>query len=102
MLFKLDDMANIEKVVLLPAELKEIQLRFGFEGVAEDGDYVVVAFQRAWGEDEYPRFGIYNSETGAWKFVFYPLGQPESQNGGWVGLSDIAPLGGWQIYCFGT
>lgn len=25
--------------------------------------------------------------------MFYPLGKPESQNGGWVGLSDIAPVG---------
>ena len=86
-------MANIESIVLLPAELNEIQLRFGFEGVAEDGDHVVVAFQRAWGEDTDPRIGIYNSETAEWKFVFYPLARPVSQNGGWVGLSDIAPLG---------
>ncbi|CAB9496381.1 alkaline phosphatase [Seminavis robusta] len=92
-LFKLSEEAVIEKVVLLPDELNEIQLRFGFEGVAEDGDYVVVAFQRAWGDEKYPRIGVYNSVSEEWKFAFYPLGQPESQNGGWVGLSDIAPLG---------
>ena len=95
MLFKLDDAAGIERVIFLPEELNDIQLRFGFEGVAEDSDgqHVVVAFQRAWGEDADPRIGIYDTETDTWKFVFYPLGQPESQNGGWVGLSDIASLG---------
>ena len=28
-----------------------------------------------------------------WKYAFYPLDAAESQYGGWVGLSDIAPLG---------
>jgi Esterase-like activity of phytase len=43
-LFKLSDEAVIEQVILLPAFLNEIQVRFGFEGVAEDGDHVVVCF----------------------------------------------------------
>jgi hypothetical protein len=74
------------------------QSRFGFEGVAEGQDAlagkVVVAFQRAWvGDDQrYARLGIYDTKDGKWSFVFYPLDEPESQNGGWVGLSDIAPL----------
>lgn len=70
-----------------------IQLRFGFEGVAEDGSMVVVAFQRAWNSESNPRLGIYDSETGEWDFVFYPLDAVESQNGGWVGLSDITATG---------
>lgn len=53
--------------------------------------------QRAWGGEKDPRLGIFNTATAEWKFVFYPLGQPESQNGGWVGLSDIAPLGGGEF-----
>lgn len=92
-LFKLDEDAVIEDVVLLPPEVNDLQVRFGFEGVAEDGPNVVVAFQRAWTNETYPRIGIYNIDNEEWKFVFYPLGNPESQNGGWVGLSDIAPLG---------
>ena len=44
LLFKLDETATIEQVVRLPTEVDAIQVRFGFEGVAEDGDYVVVAF----------------------------------------------------------
>ena len=93
MLFKLDSMAVIEDVILLPQEVNDIQVRFGFEGVAEEGNHVVVTFQRAWGDEKDPRIGIYNVGTQEWKFVFYPLGQPESQNGGWVGLSDISSLG---------
>lgn len=92
-LFKLDDSFVIEKVVLLPAEVNAIQLRFGFEGVAEYGDVVVVCFQRAWGGEDFVRIGMYDTVDESWSFGFYPLDDPESQNGGWVGLSDIAPLG---------
>ena len=42
--FKLSANAVIEEVILLPAEVNDIRVRFGFEGVAEDGDYVVVCF----------------------------------------------------------
>jgi len=97
-LFKLDDDAVIEDVILLPDDLNAIQLRFGFEGVAEYGPLVVVVFQRAWGDEEYPRIGVYDSESGEWSFYFYPLDNVESQNGGWVGLSDIAPLGDGLFY----
>ena len=87
------DSGVIEELVTLPDEVNDIQVRFGFEGVAEQGDYLVVVIQRAWGEEENPRVGIYNTQDKTWKFVFYPLDERESQNGGWVGLSDIAPLG---------
>ena len=88
-LFKVSEDGVIEKVVLLPDALNDVQLRFGFEGVAEDNGYVVVAFQRAWNGEDNPRLGVYNKLTGKWKFYFYPLDAVESQNGGWVGLSDI-------------
>ncbi|KAL7536440.1 hypothetical protein ACHAWF_005463, partial [Thalassiosira exigua] len=91
--FKLDDAGVIEQVVTLPDEVNAIQLRFHFEGVAVDCDYVVVAFQRAWGVEANPRLGLYNTVEDSWKFVFYPLDAPESQNGGWVGLSDITAVG---------
>ena len=84
---------DIAKVVTLPDEVNAIQLRFGFEGVAAYGDYLVVAFQRAWGDEANPRIGIFNKMEEEWSFVYYPLDAPKSQNGGWVGLSDIAPLG---------
>ena len=93
LLLKVTEEGVITDAVLLPEALNNIQLRFGFGGVAEDGDHVVVAFQRAWGDDAIPRIGIYKQATQEWKFVFYPLDAPKSQAGGWVGLSDIAPLG---------
>ena len=92
LLLRLDDNAVITKCVLLPDSFPD-QVRFGFEGVAEDGDYVVVTIQRAWGNDANPRLAVYNQDTESWKYAFYPLDVAESQNGGWVGLSDIAPLG---------
>ena len=84
----------IESLVTLPDELNAIQVRFGFEGIAEQGDYLVVIMQRAWGDEANPRVGIYNTVDETWKFVFYPLEAPASPAGGWVGLSDISPLGG--------
>lgn len=88
----------IQQVVTLPPEVNAMQLRFGFEGVAEgSGPYegkLVVAFQRAWGDEAYPRIGVYNTYDGSWQFYWYELDAPTSQNGGWVGLSDIAPIPG--------
>eukprot|EP00965_Chrysotila_dentata_P213963 6187949-Pleurochrysis_carterae.AAC.1 len=80
-------------VVTLPEAVNDIQLRFGFEGVAYDDGKLVVAFQRAWGAEPNPRLGVYDIATQTWTFAFYPLDPVESQYGGWVGLSDITPLG---------
>lgn len=91
---KVTDDGIIEEVIKLPDEANALQVRFGFEGVAEQGDYLVVTFQRAWSTETNPRIGIYNTVDKTWRFVFYPLDAPVSQySGGWVGLSDIAPLG---------
>lgn len=84
---------TIRKVVTLPESVNANQLRFGFEGVAAMGSKLVVAFQRVWAGDANCRLGIYDPDTDSWEFVFYPLDAPTSQNDGWVGLSDIAPLG---------
>lgn len=48
---------------------------------------------QAWTNETNPRLGLYNTNDDQWKFVYYPLDSPESTNGGWVGLSDIAPVG---------
>jgi hypothetical protein len=85
---------TIRKVATLPESVNANQLRFGFEGVAAMGSKLVVTFQRVWAGDANCRLGIYDPDTDSWEFVFYPLDTPTSQNGGWVGLSDIAPLGG--------
>jgi hypothetical protein len=92
MLLLLDSEAAITQCVTLPTDFPD-QVRFGFEGVAKDGDYVVVAVQRAWGGEEHPRLAVYNQATEEWKYAFYPLDDVESQYEGWVGLSDIAPVG---------
>ena len=48
----------------------------------------------AWGEETNPRIAVYDTIEKTWKHAFYPLDEPQSQNGGWVGLSDISSLGG--------
>ena len=59
----------IEKVVSLPEDVNAIQLKYGFEGVAVQGDFVVVAFQRVWTNEANPRIGLYNPEHKIWSFV---------------------------------
>lgn len=92
-ILKTDSNGLIEKVITLPEEVNTLQVRFGFEGITEYNGSVYVAFQRAWNTEDKPRIGVYNSLTENWHFFYYPLDTVESQNGGWVGLSDITSLG---------
>lgn len=96
-LFKTDANGIIENVVTLPAEVNSKQVRFGFEGVAEYNGTAYVAFQRVWAGDSNVRIGAYDVANETWSFFFYPLDEVESQNGGWVGLSDITSLGNGQF-----
>lgn len=84
---------SISEVVELPDEVAELQRNNGYEGVAVTGEgddeAVWVAFQREWADEPYARIGRYLPATGEWGFLFYPLDEPESPNGGWVGLSEI-------------
>ncbi|MEM1205516.1 MAG: esterase-like activity of phytase family protein [Acidobacteriota bacterium] len=87
---------EILQAIALPLEVVSNQLRFGFEGVAVDGDGAIyVAFQRAWQDagDPADRVRIARYSAGQWTFAHYPLDAPESPNGGWVGLSDLTYLG---------
>jgi hypothetical protein len=93
LLLKVADNGMIEQAVTLPAAVNDVQLRFGFEGVAEYDGKAYVAFQRAWNGEANPRIGVYDVAAGTWSFLFYPLDAVESQLGGWVGLSDITALG---------
>jgi hypothetical protein len=97
LLIKTDPNGIIEQVVTLPQAVNDIQLRFGFEGVTEYNSNVYVAFQRAWEGDANVRIGVYDTTTESWSFLFYPLDAAESQDGGWVGLSDITSLGDGQF-----
>lgn len=92
-IFKTDANGVIENVITLPAEVNAIQLRFGFEGVAEYDGSAYVAFQRVWGDDSAVRIGKYDLATSSWSFFFYPLDAVESIDGGWVGLSDLTSVG---------
>ncbi len=92
-IFKVDANGVIENVVTLPDALNDVQLRFGFEGIAEYNGSAYVAFQRVWPGDTNVRIGVYEVATQTWSFLFYPLEAPASQNGGWVGLSDLTALG---------
>ena len=92
-IFKIDANGVIEAVVRLPDALNDVQFRFG--GIAEYNGRAYVAFQRAWpgAGDTNPRIGVYDVTNMTWEFLTYPLEAPASQNGGWVGLSDITSLG---------
>jgi Esterase-like activity of phytase len=98
-LLKVSNKIVIDQAIFLPEQLNKVQSRFGFEGVAEYGGEVVVAFQREWNDEPHPRMGLYNPSTKLWRFVYYPLDKIESQNeDSWVGVSDITYVGNNKFY----
>ncbi|KAL7559006.1 hypothetical protein ACA910_010884 [Epithemia clementina (nom. ined.)] len=102
---------EIVDVWTLPDEWNAKAKRWGFEGIAIDPgqEMVVVAGQVAWGpckgsaspnsspsgctgDDPGPALHIFMN--GVWSgYVYYPLDEPSSPNGGWVGIGDLSPLG---------
>lgn len=96
-LLKTDAYGMVTAVSTLPSEVNALQVRFGFEGVAEYDGKVYVVFQHSWEGESHPRIGIFDPAEASWRFVFYPLNAPESQNGGWVGLSEISAFGNGQF-----
>ena len=92
-LVKTDANGVVTQAVTLPDAVNAIQRNNGFEGVAEYQGKLYVAFQRAWQGEANVRVGIYDIANATWSFLFYPLDAPESQNGGWVGLSEITSIG---------
>ncbi|GAB3375810.1 esterase-like activity of phytase family protein [Spongiibacter taiwanensis] len=93
LLVKTDAKGVITAVVTLPDGVNALQRNNGFEGVAEFEGKLYVAFQRAWQGETNVRIGIYDIAGDSWRFLFYPLDAVESQNGGWVGLSEITAIG---------
>ncbi|ETW92839.1 MAG: hypothetical protein ETSY1_41895, partial [Candidatus Entotheonella factor] len=89
---------TVLRQVELPEAVNELQRRFGFEGVASvgsgDDERVYVAFQREWVDDpdNQVRIGCYDPSSEEWTFFYYPIDEPESANGGWVGLSEIVAV----------
>jgi hypothetical protein len=89
---------RITRVIALRTELTENQSSSGFEGVAVDGGFLYVCFQRPWSAagdaPSKTRIGRYPLEAqGDWQFAHYALDAPASPNGGWVGLSELTALG---------
>lgn len=91
---------RVRREITLPAAVQAQAIGNGFEGVASwpsaDGERVIVAFQRSWKDDpaHHAKLGIYDPATAAWTFVHYPLDEPHSERGGWVGLSEITHVDG--------
>ena len=85
----------IDKEIALPTELLANELRFGFEGIARQGDTLWMAVQRPWKDDPEgtTKLLAYNTAEETWGAVRYPL--DAAPEGGWVGLSEIALSGDW-------
>ncbi|AYY15425.1 esterase-like activity of phytase family protein [Actinobacteria bacterium YIM 96077] len=97
LLVRTDADGVVQDEVSLPAEVAAGAVRFGFEGVAVQGEHVWVAIQREWADNEPGQATLarYTPATGEWAFAAYPLdGAPD---GGWVGLSDLTAAGGGEL-----
>ncbi len=94
---------TVEREIELPETIAGRAVRFGFEGVAEVGEganaRVYVAVQRTWNDDprNHARIAVYDPASESWGFLFYPLDEPESPAGGWVGLSEIVAVKGSKL-----
>ncbi|OLT38718.1 hypothetical protein BJF85_08530 [Saccharomonospora sp. CUA-673] len=84
---------QVREEIALPDAIAEGATRFGFEGVAVDGEHVWVAVQREWADNEPGQSTLarYTPATGQWAFAAYPLDTPPE--GGWMGVSELTALG---------
>ena len=93
-IYHVDASGEIQAEIGLPAELLAHETRFGFEGIALQGDRLWMAVQREWGDDPegHVKLVSYDLETEDWGAVAYPL---EAAGEGWMGLSEITIDGDW-------
>ena len=93
-IYHVDAEGEILEEIGLPAELLAHEVRFGFEGIALQGDRLWMAVQREWGDDTAGQVKLvsYDLQTQEWGAVAYPL---EPAGDGWMGLSEIAIDGDW-------
>ena len=89
-----DAQGEIQEEIGLPAELLAHEDRYGFEGIARQGDRLWMAVQREWGDDPAGQVKLvsYDLLTQDWGAVAYPL---DPAGDGWTGLSEIAIDGDW-------
>ena len=99
LIIKVDAYGNVLEEIGLPASVKADMINNGFEGVTVTGsgnqEKVYVAFQRAWNNDPalHTRIGEYTTSTGQWRFFYYQLNDKQSDESGWIGLSELVALG---------
>lgn len=93
-IYHVDAEGEILEEIGLPAELLAHEVRFGFEGIALQGDRLWMAVQREWGDDTAGQVKLvsYDLQAQEWGAVAYPL---EPAGDGWMGLSEIAIDGDW-------
>jgi len=99
-IIKVNMAGDILDVIELPKEFNDKQRRFGLEGIAYHPDGILVAcLQRAWNGQAGPAIFLYNLNTSEFLgYVIYPLDKPTSQDGGWVGISDVTYSGSGMIF----
>lgn len=87
-LYNVNAKGEIKKEIALPAKLLAGETRFGFEGIAKDGDRLWMAVQREWGDDAKGQVKLlaYDLKADTWGAVAYPL---EPKGAGWMGLSEL-------------
>ncbi|WP_405401279.1 esterase-like activity of phytase family protein [Paracoccus sp. Ld10] len=93
-IYHVDAQGEIQGEIGLPVELLAHEVRYGFEGIALQGDRLWMAVQREWGDDPAGQVKLvsYDLQTEEWGAVAYPL---EPAGEGWMGLSEIAIDGDW-------
>lgn len=91
-LYHVDADGAIQDEIAFPAELAQVERRFGAEGITKVGDVLWIAIQREWADD--PKGAVklvsYDTESEQWGAVRYPLETPAQ---GWMGLSEITAHG---------
>lgn len=94
-IYHVDAKGEITQEIALPPELLAHETRFGFEGVAVQGDVLWLAVQREWRDDPkgMTKLVAYNTADKSWGAVRYPLDTPAE--GTWMGLSEITIHGDW-------
>ncbi|WP_349368263.1 esterase-like activity of phytase family protein [Salinarimonas sp.] len=91
-LYHVDGEGAIQDEIAFPAELAQVERRFGSEGITKVGSTLWIAIQREWADD--PKGAVklvsYDTESEEWGAVRYPLETPAQ---GWMGLSEITVHG---------
>ncbi|WP_395540672.1 esterase-like activity of phytase family protein [Neotabrizicola sp. sgz301269] len=94
-LYHVNDKGEIKEQVGLPEALLDIEIRFGFEGIAMADGKLWMAMQREWQDDPKGMVKLlsYDPAEQVWGAVHYPLDAPVE--GGWMGLSELTIRGDW-------